>query len=512
MNAQYVFKLPEDRWAAQLAAIARMGVGVVREDAFWSEVEHQPPVDGRHDYDWSRPDAIITALARQGLRWYPILDYATPWDGTLAGVSGWKSAPKDPADFAAYTAAFARRYGVGGSFWATNPSLPALPVQTYEIWNEPNRSDFWPTVTGAADRYGELLALATPAIRAADPAGHVVVGGLSPSGLVEFLNVIEARYPKLIAQMDGVAFHPYGTTFANTGARIRILREWLDQHGAGSLPIEITETGWATPPLSESERAMRMNKLVQGLPLSSCGISRIIPYTWMTFEAEPANPEEWFGIANLNATLKPTGVALEEAIKAVRAGTAMATSDPCAGLGGSSSGGLGASQPGSGSGVLEQGSGATEQGPGAIEQGPDPLEQGSASAAPETSPGSSALSPDYAPVQAAGTPTTGAQPTSGGAATRSGLAAARPTAPAHIAVHARERGRAITVQVVCSVGCRPTVSLEQSGSRPMGSSAGHRFVRRYRVTLHAPRRGKVRVRVVVRFSGAPPRTLTYKLH
>lgn len=74
---------------------------------------------------WAPFDAIVATLADHGLRWFPILDYSPAWastDGTPFG------APSDPAAFAAYAAAFAARYGVGGSFWASNPQLPELPV------------------------------------------------------------------------------------------------------------------------------------------------------------------------------------------------------------------------------------------------------------------------------------------------------------------------------------------------------------------------------------------------
>lgn len=332
INAQYVFKLPEDQWEPQLAAIARTGVGVVREDALWSAVEPRPPVDGRHHYDWATPDAIVTALARQGLRWYPILDYSTSWDGTLPGILGWKSAPRNPSYFAAYAAAFAHRYGIGGYFWSANPSLRAFPVQTYEIWNEPNRSDFWPNTRGAADRYGDLLATTASAVYAVNHSAKVIVGGLAITNLTEFLNDIDIRHPGLIAKMSAVAFHPYGANFAITGKRVRALRKWLDQHNASTMPIEITETGWAAPPLPENARSVLMSALIEGMALSSCEISRIIPYTWLTFENNPANFQEYYGIANLNITLKPAGVALVSAIEAVRHGTAIASTDPCAGL------------------------------------------------------------------------------------------------------------------------------------------------------------------------------------
>lgn len=327
VNAQQVFKLPQSDWDAQLEAIARTGVGVVRRDAFWSSVEPTAPVGGVHRYAWTKPDAVIAALARHDLRWYPILDYATPWSGTL----GWKSAPADPDDFAAYAAAFARRYGTGGSFWGQHPELPPLPVTSYEVWNEPNLDDFWPDAVGAADRYADLLAVTAPALRAADPSGRVVVGGLSPTDLVTFLDEVEARRPGLIASADAVAFHPYGTTWTNTGARIALLRDWLDAHGAARLPIEVTETGWATPPLPEETRAARMATAVEGLPTSSCDVTRFIAHTWLTPDVDPADPNDYFGIADADASLKPTGVAFADALAAVEAGTAPVPSDPCAG-------------------------------------------------------------------------------------------------------------------------------------------------------------------------------------
>jgi hypothetical protein len=531
MNAQYVFKLSQDEWEPHLAAIARIGIGVVRTDAFWSEVEHQPPTNGQHRYDWTIPDSIIAALARHGLRWDPILDYSTPWAATLPGPSGWKSAPSDPADFAAYAAAFAARYGTGGSFWSANPSLPALPVQTYEIWNEPNRADFWPNVSGAAERYGNLLAMTLPAIRAADPAGRIAVGGLSPDGLVEFLNKIEAQHPGLIADTDAVAYHPYGTTFASTGARIRLLREWLDEHGAGALPIEITETGWATPPLSENERASRMSTLVQGLAESSCDISRIIPYTWMTFEADPYNPEEWFGIANRNATLKPTGIALAGAIEAVKAGTETAPSDPCAGLGGAlqksvvtheqnpdsteQSSGLSES-PEQSSGPAEDGPGPTEQNPETPEQGlgapeQDPVLQGAGSTGPDVPSNATATGPLNSAAATVKAQTT-LKPTftdSIQASPPSG----RPATHPRVTVSARVLGHTVAVAVTCSQACRTTIRLVQRGGKPTGSSAGGHFLRKHHIVLRLRAVGSkgIVLRITVQIPGEPAKTLIRKL-
>jgi hypothetical protein len=518
MNAEYVFRLPETEWGPQLAAIAALGIDEVREDANWSGVEHAPPVDGQHRYEWTRPDAMISALARHDLRWYPILDYSAKWDVTRTdlGLLNWKSAPATPAYFADYAAAFARRYGAGGSFWTTHPSLPQLPVQTFEVWNEPNLEQFWPTVKGAADRYGELLAATLPAIRAADPSGHVVVGGLSPTGLVEFLNEIEARNPGLIAQANAVAFHPYGTTFANTGGRIRVLREWLDQHGDDSLPIEITETGWATPPLSEAERATRMRTLVQGLATSSCDITRIIPYTWLTFEREASNPEEWFGIANANATLKPSGVALSEAMQAVESGTETPMSDPCAGL-------RAPLAPVEERPLGEQPTEETSSSETSTEPtAPVVPEHETSASGPESQgafeePGvapSVAIHGALTPTLAAATLPAPSSSTISTTSTQSSAqsAAGRRKQAASVVVRVRRRPRMLIVEVECPRVCRSVVRLTGVGHRAR-SKAGRVLERRHRATLPLAGigRGALILRVTAQGPGVSPQAMVRRL-
>ena len=474
MNAQYVFKLPQADWQRQLQAIAALGIGVVRDDALWSWVERRPPVRGIHSYDWRIPDAMIAALAQNGLRWYPILDYSTPWDGSLGGPEGWKSAPIHPTYFAEYAGAFARRYGSGGEFWLAHPWLPYLPVQTYEVWNEPNLPDFWPDVRGAAARYGELLADAVPAIRAGDPAGHVTLGGLSPTGLPEFLEELEARQPGLIGGVDAVAFHPYGGNFAGTGARVRMLREWLDQRGYAAMPIEITETGWASPPLEEEQRASRMSAMVEGLAASSCGITRIIPYTWLTFESS-SDPEEWFGIANSDASLKPTGSALASAIGAVMGGreSAAAAGDPCSGL-------------------------AAPTAPASYVP----------SARPVVAPGPEAPLPEVAAstTLAAAESTAAAPPAAAAEAT-----AAAPAAALQLEVHVRRRADSVRVGVICEPGCRSTLRLAVHGGARR-STATTKLGGNRSVGLPLPRRaGATTLTVTARSPGLRPRTVKRRL-
>src|SRR4051794_11145116 len=127
-------------WDAQLATMQQAGIGLVRNDAAWQTAEPDAPVNGVHAYRWDRFDAIAAALARHGIRWYPIIDYSAGWASSVPGEL--LAPPARDEDYVAYARAFAARYGRGGSFWVEHPDIPALPVQSYEIWNEPNFAQF----------------------------------------------------------------------------------------------------------------------------------------------------------------------------------------------------------------------------------------------------------------------------------------------------------------------------------------------------------------------------------
>ena len=65
----------------------------------------------------------LTAAAH--LRLYPMLGLPKP--GSRADANA----------MAAFVSSFAQQYGRGGTFWSQHPELPYLPVESYEIGNEP---------------------------------------------------------------------------------------------------------------------------------------------------------------------------------------------------------------------------------------------------------------------------------------------------------------------------------------------------------------------------------------
>jgi hypothetical protein len=282
----------------QLAALAATGATLARADAPWEATEPSPPVNGGHHYDWAFDDQVATDLAEHGLRWLPILDYSAPWAQSVPGQD--HSPPRSPADYAAYAAAVAARYGQQGSFWRSHPGLRAEPIDVYEIWNEPDSGLFWYPHPDLR-RYASLYLEARAAIRAVQPAARVIVGGLAHP--VASIPALIAADPSLGGQLDGVAIHPYGADPGAVVATVRDSRAALDAAGLGAVPLYVTEFGWTTSPPGALDyapaprRPAFIEQTLADLGHLSCGLAAVLLFAWTTSERDPANPNDQFGIA-----------------------------------------------------------------------------------------------------------------------------------------------------------------------------------------------------------------------
>jgi hypothetical protein len=299
-NVNWLFNSPytDTEISAQLSALRATGATLARSDALWEASEPAPPLAGVHHFDWGFDDRVASMLAQHGLRWLPIIDYTVAWAESTPGND--HSPPRSFADYAAYAGAFAARYGPGGIFWRSHPELPQLPVQLYEIWNEPDNPEFWfPHPSPAA--YAQLYAAAHASILAADPRARVLVGGLTDPSW--FVSAILAAIPALRGQIGGVAIHPYGATPAAVIAKVQAARAVLDSDGLGSVGLYVTEFGWTTEPAGAlqwappSVRPGYIEDTLTTLAGTGCGIDAVTMYTWTTPDQEPRNPQQWFGIS-----------------------------------------------------------------------------------------------------------------------------------------------------------------------------------------------------------------------
>jgi polysaccharide biosynthesis protein PslG len=301
---------------AQLNALQATGATVARSDALWELSEPSPPVGGTHRYDWTFDDQIAGSLAADRLRWLPIVDYSAPWARSIPGQD--HSPPSSSADYAAYAAALAGRFGPGGSFWRTHPQVPALPVEAFEIWNEPDSAYFW-TPRADAARYAELYARARDAIHTIDPSARVLVGGLA--GAPAFLPRLLTADPGLRGRIDGVAIHPYAGSPAAVLSRVISTRRALERLGLPTVPLYVSEFGWTTSPpgslgfLPAALRPGYIERTLLGLRNSGCNVAATVLYTWFSPERDPRNSQDWFGISPPGAPGSPDVTAFTDGIR-----------------------------------------------------------------------------------------------------------------------------------------------------------------------------------------------------
>jgi polysaccharide biosynthesis protein PslG len=315
VNVQGLFTyLPREAWPRHLNEISASGIRVVRYDASWQAIEPLAPRAGRHFYRWAAYDAVVSALARSGLRWYPVLDYSATW--STSRPPSLLAPPTDDADFAQFARAVAWRYGRGGTFWREHPELPALPVTSYEVWNEQNGGYFWQPGPQPG-RYAALFAATTAAIGRQDPSAQVVVGGLVPRRAAAFVAGMLAAQPDLRGRIGAVALHPYARTPQGSAAAVLAFRSALDGLGLADVPIAITEVGWTTRgagSVPDWVRAWDIAWLTRWAAGCGCRIDRFIPHTWVSRERFGGR-EDWFGLFHRDGSPTLAGHAYTDAVR-----------------------------------------------------------------------------------------------------------------------------------------------------------------------------------------------------
>jgi polysaccharide biosynthesis protein PslG len=234
-------------------AMRRAGIDSTRVWISWAEVEAN-----RGEYDWSRPDALIQAVIKEGLGVLPLLYGSPAWaaqeDGYVCFGTGCiafaPASAETRTEFAEFAAAAVRRYGPEGAFWSQHPSLPSRPMPVWQVWNEQNMDAFF-RPQADPDAYAELLAPAAEQIRDVDPDAEILIGGMfGPEArptLIKATRYLRALYHdrRVAGSFDGVAIHPYSGSALGSLAQIRAVLRTIRRRGSGE-ELWVTEIGWAS--------------------------------------------------------------------------------------------------------------------------------------------------------------------------------------------------------------------------------------------------------------------------
>jgi hypothetical protein len=278
----------QEQLHASLASLHAAGASVARADADWARTEPKGPVGSHYHYDWRYDDMVVEDLAAAHLHWDPTLEYTPKWAQehikpiVFHDKAGSFTAPLPPANdvvYAAFVGAFARRYGVGGSFWRTHRSLPQEPVTTFEIWNEPDDRWTWGPDVNLQD-YARLYTSAYRSIKHADRHSMVITSGLA---------FTRTSLPRLLKAfkglpIDGLGVHPYGPDATATIAVVRWTESQMAAYGRGATPLIVNEYGWNSGSgawQTASKRAVVRNVQRSVIGLSKIKqVSAVIPFQW----------------------------------------------------------------------------------------------------------------------------------------------------------------------------------------------------------------------------------------
>jgi polysaccharide biosynthesis protein PslG len=225
------------------------GAKTVRWTMLWPAIE---PLSGK--FNWSVPDRVVGDLAAQGIRVVPVV-----WGSPRWVASSTISAPVGTAQARNAWQSFLRtvvhRYGPGGAYWtgayrSQHPGKTSVPINTWEVWNEPNLPSAMKPTTPSV--YAQLLALAHTAIRQADPNAQVMFAGLlshPPNGLTawNFLSGVYGAGGQ--NKFEIMASNAYAPSVSAMLDDLGKLRQTMAGHGDGRTPLWISEVGWGSAPV-----------------------------------------------------------------------------------------------------------------------------------------------------------------------------------------------------------------------------------------------------------------------
>ena len=280
---------------ATLDVAAEAGFTLIRTDFFWSDVEAK-----RHIYDWSRYDQLMAALKTRNLRPQFVIGFNNPDVYGGRWMDGITMSFEINA-YAAFAAAAVDRYRDINPIW--------------EIYNEPNRDNFWEPRANPAE-YMVLAKTAISAIRAQNPDAVIIAPALGHKVGEETLDLtfLEACLKDgLLPLIDAVSIHPYvdpetvGTMYADVQAL-------LDTYATDDRKVATLATEWGFATNKFVSDDLQADVLVRMFLINrSFHIPITVAYVAVDRTEDYVPPEErTYGIVTADYTRKAAFIQLQD--------------------------------------------------------------------------------------------------------------------------------------------------------------------------------------------------------
>jgi Bacterial Ig domain/Glycosyl hydrolases family 39 len=224
-----------DRAVATHAQYARLFVR-------WDDFEPTGPVSNYSGSRLTDYDTAVNRLTAAGIK--PIFVVVGTPSWANGGSSDYFVPPIDPATYASFLSKFVAHF--------------AGRVAAWEIWNEPDASDFWHPAPDV-NRYVALLKAAYPAIKQADPNAVAILGPTTGNNYDWVQGVYNAGGR---GSFDAVGVHtdtacldrspydfyrdPSGRVAQFSFLGYRSVHDVMVANGDGNKPIWMTELGWTS--------------------------------------------------------------------------------------------------------------------------------------------------------------------------------------------------------------------------------------------------------------------------
>ena len=307
-------ELAPERLMRTLADTEARGIRWVRFTLPWDAIE-----PARGQFDWAAWDAVFAELAKHpALTPVVVLNGAPAWARAAADADNPQAPPRERADFGAFAAAVAQRYGDR--------------LRYYQVWHEPNIAPHW----GAADvdpvGYLGLLREAAVQVRAADSDAQIVLAALAPTTESGGANLSDIAFLDALYELGArdwfeiASAQPYGFSeppdaVAHAGrlnfGRVELLRQVMARHGDDKTPLWATAFGWNALPAAKSPwggvgEAAQAAYTAQALATARVDWPWLGPLFWAADCPDRPADDPWLGFALCGdgGTERPVGAAL----------------------------------------------------------------------------------------------------------------------------------------------------------------------------------------------------------
>lgn len=277
-----------------VALMKEAGIGWVRMDFLWQDIEPQP-----QNFQFQKYDAIVEVLSRNNIHILGLLNYSTDW----ASSCGKWNCPPDTKQFVNYAAKVIGRYKDKVKYW--------------ELWNEPDSPTYWMPQDGL-NSYCALLKEVYIAAKQIDPDCKILNGGLS-AGLASVNRIYDNGAKDYFDILNIHIFETPVNDFAIKAAVSypKLAYKIMSRNGDAHKKIWITEIGcpgvkkglkvkewWLGKNPTESQQAKWLKAIYTELPKNKV-VERIFWAFFRDCKKHWDNGVDYFGIVRWDFSKKP---------------------------------------------------------------------------------------------------------------------------------------------------------------------------------------------------------------